>query len=245
MSFQFQQLPADQIRIPGENNFNTITPYFKHLNLLDQVESENQQKAVYKIHEVVELRFAGDRYYQPVVPADSMYRKVGLNEITYAERWSEQYRQFLNNEAQVTEGTPLDNLTGYGITPAQLSLCRALKIYSIEALYHLEGANLKSLGSHANDLKPMAKRYMEDRASGSAQERKIAELEAKIAAMEAGVIPDRFPTTEEVDTAIREADIEKMSEGELRDFLFEKTGSRPDGRYGYDKLVNMARSIPA
>lgn len=243
MSFQFQQLSNDQIRIPGENNFNTITPYFMHLNVLDQVQSEIQKKAVYDIKEVVQLRFAGDRYYSPVVPTDSMYRMVGLNVITYAERWADQYRQFLNNEAQVAEGTPLDNLTSYGITQAQLSLCRALKIYSIEALYHLEGANLKSLGVHANDLKPMAKRYMEDRANGSEQEKKIRELEAKIAEMQAAVIPAKEPTQEDVDDALQAAEFERMTPDQLRDYIETKTQKRPDGRLGRDALLNMAKGM--
>lgn len=242
MSFQFQQLSNDQIRIPGENQFNTITPYFMHLNVLDQVQSEIQKRPVYDIKEVVQLRFAGDRYYSPVVPIDSMYRMVGLNVITYAERWADQYRQFLNNEAQVAEGTPLDNLMPYGITPAQLSLCRALKIYSIEALYHLEGANLKSLGVHANDLKPMAKRYMADRASGSAMERELAQVKAELAAMKAA-IPAHEPTKEDVDSAIEAADFELMTLDQLRDIIEEKTQKRPDGRLGRDALINMAKGM--
>lgn len=236
MAFAYEQLPSDQIRIPGENNFRTITPFFMHVNLLDQVQSEIEKKAVYKMHEVVQLRFAGDRYYSPVVPVDSMYRMVGLNVITYAERWAEQYRQFLNNEAQIAEGTPLDHLTSYGITPAQLSLCRALKIYSIEALHHLEGPNLKSLGVHANDLKPMARRFMEDRQSGSDQLRKIAELEARIAQL---TVPEKVATPEEVDAAF----VEAMSIDDLRALLFEKTGTKPDGRLGHEALVNLAKGI--
>lgn len=240
--FQFQQLNQDQIRLPGESLFHTITPYFQHINLLDQVQSEIQQKPVYHIHEAVQLRFAGDRYYSPVVPVDSMYRKEGLNVITYAERWATQYRQFLNNEAQVAEGTPLDNLTGYGITPAQLSLCRALKIYSIEALYHLEGANLKSLGPHANDLKPMAKRYMADRASGSAMEKELAALRAEVATLKAAV-PEKEATQEEIDEALSVVNFEKMTEEELRVYIMDRAGSRPDGRLGKPALVNMAKGM--
>lgn len=240
--FQFQQLNQDQIRLPGESLFHTITPYFQHLNWHDQVQSEIEKKDIFKIVEVVQLRFAGDRYYSPVVPVDSMYRKEGLKVITYAERWATQYRQFLNNEAQVAEGTPLDNLTGYGITPAQLSLCRALKIYSIEALYHLEGANLKSLGPHANDLKPMAKRYMADRASGSAMEKELAALRAEVATLKAAV-PEKEATQEEIEAALTTANFDAMTEEELRVYIMDRTNTKPDGRLGKSALVNMAKGM--
>lgn len=240
MSFAYTQIPQDQIVIPGENNFGTITPYFMHQSLLDQVQSEIQQKPVYVMHELVQLRFAGDRYYSPVLPVDSMYRKDGLNVITYAERWAPQYRQFLQGEAQIAEGTPLDELTAYGITPAQLSLCRALKIYSIEALYHLEGSNLKSLGVHANDLKPMAKKWMEAKRNGDAQEVRIRELEAKLAAMS---IPAQEPKPEEIDQAILAANYEAMTEDQLRDILKEKTGKYPVGRPSHPTLVQLVKEL--
>lgn len=244
MAFAYKQIPSDQIRnIPGENNFRSITPYFMHVNLKDDIQSEIQGKEVFQMHEVVQLRFAGDRYYSPVMPVDSMYRKIGNNVITYAERWAEQYRQFLANEDQIAEGTPLDNLTNYGITPAQLSLCRALKIYSIEALYHLEGSNLKSLGVHANDLKPMARKFMEDRQSGANQLSRIAELEAKIAALQSGVVVKEDMPEDEADEAIELADIEAMSVEELRAIIVEKTMTKPDMRLGHAALVNLVKGM--
>ena len=110
MAFAYTQLESQDIHIPGENNFKQITPYFMHVNLLDNVQSELQGKPVYEMMEVVQLRFAGDRHYSPVLKTDEMYRRVGTRVITYAERFAEQYRQFLNNEAQIAEGTPLENL---------------------------------------------------------------------------------------------------------------------------------------
>lgn len=238
MSFDFEPMDRSQIKIPGEENFHTITPYFMHMNLLNQVKSEIEGKAVYEIKEVCQLRFAGDRNYSPVVPVDSMYRKNGLRVITFAERWADQYRQFLANESQVAEGTPLEELTPYGITPAQLSLCRALKIYTIEALFHLEGSNLRSLGAHANVLKPMAKKYMEARRTGADQSAKIAELEKRIAEM-AAPLPEKVATEEEIDVAYYEA----MTEDELRDMIEKKTGTKPDGRLKHESLVNLAKGM--
>lgn len=240
MAFAYTQLEQQDIHIPGESNFKQITPFFMHINLLDNIQSEIQGKPVYEMMEVVQLRFAGDRYYSPVLKVDEMYRRVGQKVITYAERWADQYRQFLQGEAQVAEGTPLDNLTTHGITPAQLSLCRALKIYSIEALHHLEGANLKSLGSHANDLKPMAKKWMADRANGNEQLQRIAELEAKIAGMQAQVVvPKDIATPEEIDIAYLGA----MTSDELHAIILEKTGAKADGRMKHENLVNLVKGL--
>jgi hypothetical protein len=242
---QFQQLASDQIKIPGETYWGQIVPYFMHLNLLDELKSEEEGRAVYKMHEVVQLRFPGDRYYSPVVPTDSMYRKVGNQVITYAERWADQYRQFLANEAQVAEGTPLDNLVPYGITPAQLSLCRALKIYTIEALHHLEGANKKSLGHHSNELKPMAARYMADRSNGKEQSDEIAKLKAEIEALKA-VIPATIPPEPEVQAVIQQADDEfyaSKTEDELREILKSKTGKYPVGRPAHATLVQLVKDL--
>lgn len=252
MSFAYQQLDHEQMsapipgsrNIPSENNFRTITPVFQYVNLVDPVQSELQGKEVRVMLEVVRLRFAGDRYYEPVFKTDEMYRKVGNKIITYAERWADQYRAFLAGEAQIAEGTPLENLTTHGITAAQLSLCRALKIHSIEALYHLEGANLKSLGVHANDLKPMAKRWMEDRAKGSDQLQKIAELEAKLAKLETSLsVPVKETSQEEIDEAIAVADLSAKTSDELRAIIIEKTGTKPDGRLGHDALVNLVKGL--
>src|SRR5690606_17130485 len=141
----------------------TITPVFKHITVEDVPASEREGRPVMKTIEAVEVRFAGSKLYSPVFPVTSMWKRDGHKVITYAERWAEQYRAFLEGNPQEAQGTPLEMLKGYGITDAQLSLCRALKIYSVEALHHLEGPNLKSLQMQANPLKEMARRYMGDR----------------------------------------------------------------------------------
>ena len=244
MSLAFEALSKEQIKLPGEQFVGMMTPYFMHLNLLNEQQSEKEGRPVYEMIEAVQLRMPGDRHYSPVLRADEMWRKQGNRVITYMERFQEQYRQFIANEDQVAEGTPLENLVPYGITPAQQSICRALKIYSIESLYQLEGNNLKSLGMHANTLKPMAKRYMEDRRSGDAMARRVAELEAKLAAATSGVvIPKDVPDLEE---SMLEADkelFEAMTEDELRQYIFEKTQAKADGRLGHAALVNMAKGI--
>jgi hypothetical protein len=235
-------------RLPEADLEHQITPYFKHLVVENVPQSEIQGKAVMETKEVVELRFAGDKNYSPVLPVDAMYRKEGHRVITYAERFSEQYAQFVRGAAQEASGTPLEKLSEYGITAAQLSLCRAVKIYNVEALYNLDGANLKSLGLHGNSLKDMAAAYMADRSKGNETARELAELRAELAALKAGnPLPAQDPSPADMSRALEVADkeLEAMDEGELKAFIKLKSGQAPRGTPSRDWLINTARELSA
>lgn len=191
--------------------------------------------------EVVEVRFAGDRNYAPVLPVDAIYKRDGHRVITYAERWADRRAAFQSGNAQVASGTPLEKLSTYGITGAQLSLCRALKVYSIEALYNLDGANLRNLGIHTNELKRMAGEYMADRAKGSESLREIEALKAELEALRASgasTIPeDQFDgrTQEDIDA------FANLSDEELRAYIKDKTGVGVRGQPSRETLLSMAR----
>lgn len=234
------------VKLPFEANAHTITPYFKHASVLNVAQSEAQGKPVYDLREVVELRFAGDRNYSPVFPVDAMYRRVQGRVVTYAERWADQYRAFLMGDDQKAGGTALEMLADYGITPAQLSICRALKIYSIEALDKLDGPNLKSLGMNANSLKAMARRYMEDRADRdrATSNDRVAALEAELAELRA-LVPAKETTPEEIDALVQAADDEfaAMDTEKLKAFIAKETGTRPRGNPSDDTLRSMAREL--
>lgn len=235
-------------RIPEADLEHQITPYFKHLVVENVPQSEIQGKAVMETKEVVELRFAGDKNYSPVLPVDAMYRKEGHRVITYAERFSEQYAQFVRGAAQEASGTPLEKLSEYGITAAQLSLCRAVKIYNVEALYNLDGANLKSLGLHGNSLKDMAAAYMADRSKGNETALELAELRAELAALKSGnPLPAQDPSPADMSRALEVADkeLEAMDEGELKAFIKSKSGQAPRGTPSRDWLINTARELSA
>lgn len=227
-----------------------VTPFFKYLTVEDIPASEREGKAVHKTIEVCELRFAGDRQYAPVVPADAMYRREGTRVITYAERFAEQYRQFLSGATQEASGTALEELTNYGITPAQLSLCRAVKVYSIEALNLMDGPQLKVLGTHANDLKEMARRFMEDRSSGSSAQREIEELRQRLAAMEANEEKQAYETetAKRAAEGFREESIEQsafahMTDEQIKAIIKERTGQAPRGNPSRETLLRMAEEI--
>lgn len=223
----------------------TVTPVFRMMEIENIPKSETAGHMVKELHEVVQVRFAGSNNYSPIFPAHAFWKREGNQVITYAERWKEQYRQFKEGNAQQVVGTPLEMLMPYGITPEQLSLCRTMRVYSIEALHALEGPNLKNLGMNSNRLKEMANKYMADRMSGKAALDRIAELEAKLAAL-SREIPAEEPSPEEAAQVVEEADTEllgAMTEDELRQFIFEKTGTKPDGRLKHESLVNLAKGL--
>jgi hypothetical protein len=235
-------------RIPEADLEHQITPYFKHLVVENVPQSEIQGKAVMETKEVVELRFAGDKNYSPVLPVDAMYRKEGHRVITYAERFSEQYAQFVRGAAQEASGTPLEKLSEYGITAAQLSLCRAVKIYNVEALYNLDGANLKSLGLHGNSLKDMAAAYMADRSKGNETARELAELRAEVERLRAAApLPAQEPTPAEMQEALDAADkeVEAMNESELKAEIKRISGQFPRGTPSHEWLVKTVRELRA
>jgi hypothetical protein len=234
------------LSVPIDTRDITVTPVFKHVTVEDVPASEREQRPVMKTLEVVEVRFAGSKNYSPVFPTDAFWKRDGHKVITYAERWSEQYREFLDGRDQKATGTPLEMLKVYGISDSQLSLCRALKIYSIEALHHLEGTNLKSLQMNANPLKEMAKGYMADRSSGASASTEIELLKAEIEKLKTA-LPVTEPTPPEIEAAIVAADkaIEDMSDVELKALIKQKTGRAPTGTPGHDWLVNAARELTA
>src|SRR5690606_39694820 len=140
----------------------TVTPFFKVIEVENIPKSETAGHAVKEMVEVVEVRFAGSNNYAPIFPAHQTWRREGNKAITYAERWADQYREFKEGNPQQAKGTPLEMLRPYGATEEQLSICRVHRIYSIEALDHLEGDKLKSLGMMGNSLKELARKYRAD-----------------------------------------------------------------------------------
>lgn len=239
-------LPAS-VKLPFEANAHNITPFFKVITPLNVAKSEELGKEVYDSPmEAVELRFAGDRNYAPVLPADSMYRRHGTRVITYAERFSEQYHAFMTGGNQVAGGTALEALQDYGITPAQLSVCRALKIYSIEALHALEGNGVKNLGMNANSLKEMAAKYMADRSERDAAKagESIESMQEEIARLRA-LLPQTTPEPEQVDAIVAAADDEyaAMSNDEIKDRIADIAGSKPRGNPSRETLVQSLREL--
>lgn len=235
----------DGVTLPFEANSHAITPYFSYMSVLSVPDSEREGRPVYELKEMVQLRFAGDRNYSPCFEVTEMWRRVDGRVITYAERFADQYRAFVMGENQVAGGTPLEMLKPYGMTQAQISLCNALKIYSIEAI--LEMRDHKSLGMSANAIIAMAKRWRADSGKRSSRETKedIAELKAEIERLRQQ-LPANEASPDEIDAFVKAADDEyaSLSDEELKDRIASLTGEgRPRGNPSRETLIQSLREL--
>lgn len=242
----------------------TITPVFRHDSIEDVNASEREGVLQKKIRTVVEVRFAGTDRYQPVFPVDEHWQFQNGRSVTYAERWADAYRNFLSGSGQVAAGTPLEMLRPYGITDAHLSLCRALKIYSIEALHRIEGDAANGLQMARNDLKAMAKKFIDARANREAPAEEVAALRAEIEALKLQlaapsdgksdtVVTEVVPGADALEAAQQNANREtaandqfvQMTDDQLRDFIELKSGAKPHHRLSRDSLINAAKEFAA
>lgn len=241
---QWEEIPRDQIQIPGER-VTPGTPFFRWENVFNEPQSRIQGKPVYEMKEVVEIRFPANPQYKPVFGVDEMCTMDDNGRvITWAERYKPQYQAFLAGDEQQAEGTPLEELLPFGISQSQLSLCRALNIYSIEALHHLEGPGLKRLGVHGNELKPMAKRWMVARASGTAQQHEINELKRQLAELQAKGGSDASPADPFLSNVMQESEPTPLSDEDLsaegiKAEIKNLTGSAPRGNPSLETLKVM------
>lgn len=231
---QWTEIPRDQISIPGER-VTPGTPFFMYESVFNEPQSRLQGKPVHDLKAMVEIRFPANPQYRPKFGVDEMCSVDDNGRvITWAERYKDQYQAFLAGSEQEAEGTPLEELLPFGISQAHLSLCRALNIYSIEALYHLEGAALKRLGVHGNDLKPMAKRYLEARRDGSSAQREINELQRQIAELRAAsAAPAADPFADQAD------DDADFTDAEIKEQIKAITGATPRGNPSRDTLLSI------
>lgn len=210
-----------------------VVPQFKYITYEDLPASEKAGHAVHKTIVAVQVQYGGNngRSYSPVFPADAISHREGHRSVTYAERWAKQYAEFMAGTTQHASGTPLEELRPFGVTEAQLSMCRAVRVYTIEALMMLDGGTAKSLGMFSNDLMSMARKWESQRNSGSAMADELAALKARLAEIEGtGAVDADAPVTLQEPAEDAEA---------LKERFAELTGSRPRGNPSIETLRRM------
>ena len=202
----------------------------------------NEQAAVvpffftHEGEECVKVQIAGETRFAPVFRAHDMYERDGLQEFTYAERWPEQYAAFKNGLTQVADGTSLDEAPF--LNPSRIADLRQLKIYSVESLASIDDRNIARLGGKGYELKSMAREWLSKRMQNGS-DNKIAELEAKLAALTASMgTPNTFPP-QNADVFVGERDEYAM----LKEQIKAKTGSYPRGVPGIDTLRRMIAEL--
>ena len=215
-----------------------VVPFFYTATVQNEAKSKLAGRPIFDEVEMVEIRIAGDRNFNPHFPAHEMHVRQGDEEVTYAMRWPDEYARFKNEETQVASGTPLEELTF--LSAARRSELKALKIYTAEALAGLEGPNLKVLAGEGYKLKEQAQAYL-DRANSfsgvSAIAAENAALRERLAALEA-----RSPAPEPV---VSTDPYEGLTDDELKDRIENLVGTRPKGNPNRATLTRMLDDIQA
>ena len=222
----------------------TIVALFKNHATLNEHRSVAMKRPQYDDVEVVELRYPGSRNVG-VYPATAVSH-WDVNEnghqvpITYAERFSRQYRQFKAQQAQTLSGTPLDY--GSFLTEARRAELRAQNIYTIEALAAVDGQELKNLGPGGRDMKNRATEYLAtttaDGGSGATAALKV-QVEA-LAAQNAILLEDVARLRESKGVDVQPENFDAMSIEQLRAYVENVTGHPPIGAVNKRTLVKMA-----
>jgi hypothetical protein len=231
---------------------------FENHPVLNESKSKELGRPFFDDMEVCRIRMSGDRLQSPVFPAWSEAPggiedpDTGLTRpSTYAEKYATQYKAFKAGEQQVKEGTPLEALPF--LTLAKVKELKAVHVYTAEGLADLDGANLKTLGQGGREWKEKAKAYLEN-AAGSAHSTKLAEenlylrqqletLQKEHAQFKA---PDDERLTENLgydDAPAGKSQFEGWEDELIKEWIAEKTGSKPRGNPSHATLVKMADEL--
>lgn len=216
-------------------NKSLVTPVFKTMAVKNDTKSKKAGRPIYDDVEMVEVRIAGDRHFNPRFPAHAFWQRDENGfDITYAMRWPEAYKRFKENQSQTASGTPIEELPF--LTQAKRSELRALSIYTAEALAALDGKNLKTLGIGGRELKDQATAYLA-KASGSAD---VVRLAAQNADMQAQIetLRQQLIATQKVpEPAVEDEGV--RTDDELKARIKELTGAAPRGTPSRDTLLRM------
>lgn len=220
-----------------------VVPFFYTTTIENPEASKKAGRPIFDELEMVEVRIAGERNHQPHFPAHSMWIRENDEEITYAMRWGEEYRQFKETGKQTAHGTPLDELTF--LTAARRSELKALKIYTAEALAALDGPQLKVLAGEGYKLKEQAQAYLDKANSFSsvtALAAENAELRERLASLERPLGNIVEPVLSADDETSPDP-YEGLEDADLKDKIENLTGVRPRGNPNRQSLIRTLDDI--
>ena len=225
---------------------DSIVVIFKEMAIKDEVASLASGRPVFTDAEIVELHYPGSKNWS-AHPATSFshWATDALTgeqvKVTYAERFQRQYRQFKAHATQTKTGTPLAYAAF--LTEARRAELRAQNIYTVEALAHIDGQELKNLGHGGRDMKNAAMEYIAETQKGAGNAQIQAELEA-LRAVNAVMAEDlaMLKAQQTTPSAGPADEYEGMDLPQLREFITIHTGQAPLGALNRKTLVRMARN---
>jgi hypothetical protein len=214
-----------------------LNVYFFNHPVPDVLETKAKGRPIDMDVEHVQIKAPGDRNTIRVFPATDVYKWVddphrGRIAVTYAERFSEQYKQFKASQTQTVKGTSLDELPF--LSQSKRGELRALGIYTAEMLAAIDGQPLKNLGMGGRELSEKAKAYIANSEKGAGvnvMAEEMARLKAELEKLKAQA-PENTDETPSPFLAWEDDDI--------KSFIKDATGAAPRGNPNHASLVRMA-----
>jgi len=194
--------------------------------------------------EMVKIRFPADRNRTLVRPAHAEWKKERGQIVTYAMRYPDEYKRFKAGQAPVVRGMPLAEAPF--LTEAQRRMLRALEVYTVEQLAGLEGIPLKNLGMNGRQLQEAAAAFLEAARGGAdvvrlASENEQLRHEMDLLRQQVASIGKRG--VEGASTPPAASAFDAWEDELLKEFIAEKTGSKPRGNPSHATLVLMAEDL--
>lgn len=232
----------------AQDNQPLVVPFFYTTTVENPIKTKEAGRPIFDEIEMVEVRLAGERNFNPHFPAHSMWVREGGEEITYAMRWADEYQRFkADPNHQTASGTPLEELTF--LTAARRSELKALKIYTVEALAALEGPNLKVLAGEGYKLKEQAQAYLEKsryHAGSSAVAEENAQLRAQLDEVMRQIAEMKGAAASPAYSAVSNDPYEGLSDEDLKEKIANlNEGRRPKGNPSRATLVGMLNELQA
>jgi hypothetical protein len=227
--------------MPRTDPDDVLVAQFKYLAMENPEKSKKEGRPIFDDVEVCVIRAPGMKDVK-TFPSTALSTQW-LNDpetgeqrqITYAERFSHQYRQFKANAAQTKSGTPLEYAPF--LTDGRRAELRAQNVYTIEQLAAIEGVELKNLGPGGREFKNKAIELIEEGRQSAPNKQMLAELEVLRAR---NAVLEEDMTLLKTAKARAEAEFDSMSDEQLRDYITANTGSAPQGTLPRKSLKRMA-----
>ena len=233
--------------MPARDPDETVVALFKHHAVKNEGASLKQGRPIYDDIEIVEVRFPGSRSMSvfPALAFSHWRNDPNTGEqtqVTYAERFYRQYQQFKAHNPQTKSGTPVAHAAF--LTEGRRAELRALNIYTVEQLAHIDGQELKNLGHNGRDLKNKAQEYIAEAKASAPNAEMMAELEA-LKARNAILEEDAKLLVESTPEKGDKADgmFGDMTTDQVREYITTNSGHAPHGTISRKTLVRMAMDL--
>lgn len=232
---------------------NLTVATFETLSVKNDRKSKEAGRPIYDDQIVCKLRYSANKQTVGVFPAHEIFKWLDDPEtgertpLTYALAYPDQYRAFMNGEAQFASGTPLSELP-FMNQGKRLEL-KAINIHTAEALAAIDGNALKMLGQGGRTLKEQAQAFL-DSAAGTADVSSLAaenaELRSRLAALEAKVSGGSRAAVGDVETEVpSESPFQIMDDEDIVNWLIESSGRTPAEGLSHAALVKLADEVNA